>query len=93
MGTPARIVDPREAGLLVRSSNSGTIILPESYRHLGRLNWTKEILCVPGFFGVNEHGHTVLFLVAAQILPDPYWQKRPVQSYMKTGQIVTVSLR
>jgi len=61
MGTPARIVDPREAGLLVRSSNSGTIILPESYRHLGRLNWTKEILCVPGFFGVNEHGHTVLF--------------------------------
>lgn len=61
MGTPARIVDPRKAGLIVCSSSSGMSILPQTYLHLQHLKWTKEVLCVPGFFGADEQGHTVLF--------------------------------
>ncbi|NLZ99454.1 MAG: aspartate kinase [Clostridiaceae bacterium] len=61
MGTPARMVDPRKAGLLVSSSDSKMSILPQTYLLLEHLKWTEEILCVPGFFGVDEQGHTVLF--------------------------------
>ncbi|NMA17391.1 MAG: aspartate kinase [Clostridiaceae bacterium] len=61
MGIPARMVDPRKAGLLVSSSDSRMSILPQTYLHLEHLKWTEEILCVPGFFGIDEQGRTVLF--------------------------------
>jgi aspartate kinase len=81
-GTPARYVDPREAGMLLSEDFGNAQVLPESYSRLASLRDAKEVLIFPGFFGYTLKGQVATFprggsditgsIVAAAVRADVY---------------------
>lgn len=61
MGVRARYVDPRQAGLVLKSQNGMTQILDETYDNLAPLALEEDIIVFPGFFGRTAQGHTLTF--------------------------------
>ncbi|MDR0300409.1 MAG: aspartate kinase [Streptococcaceae bacterium] len=62
-GLTARYVSPREAGLFVSNRPSHAELLPEAYAEIEKLIplAEKEILVIPGFFGVTRSGEICTF--------------------------------
>jgi len=60
-GTPARYVDPKEAGLLLSDDFGNAQVLPDSFRNLASLRDEKEIAIFPGFFGYTKQGEVATF--------------------------------
>lgn len=81
-GTPARYVDPKEAGLLLSDDFGNAQVLPDSFRNLASLRDEKEIAIFPGFFGYTKRGEVATFprggsditgaIVAAAVKADVY---------------------
>lgn len=81
-GTPARYVDPKEAGLLLSDDFGNAQVLPDSFRNLASLRDEKEIVIFPGFFGYTKQGEVATFprggsditgaIVAAAVKADVY---------------------
>ncbi len=60
-GVKAKLVDPRDAGLILSYYSGLTQILPESYDNLSTLASEDELIIFPGFYGRTEEGHTITF--------------------------------
>lgn len=60
-GTPARYINPKEAGLFLTDEPGNARVLPESYLNLYQLRDYNEILIFPGFFGYTKEGKLVTF--------------------------------
>ncbi|MDR0297927.1 MAG: aspartate kinase [Streptococcaceae bacterium] len=62
-GLTARYVSPREAGLFVSNRPSHAELLPEAYAEIEKLIplAEKEILVIPGFFGMTRSGEVCTF--------------------------------
>jgi len=60
-GTPARYVNPRQAGLLLSDEFGNAQVLPESYQNLASLRQSKEVVIFPGFFGYTRDGRLATF--------------------------------
>lgn len=61
LGIRARLVDPRDAGLLLTHRYGVTEILPQTYDRLAPLALDDSIVVFPGFFGRTPEGRTHLF--------------------------------
>lgn len=61
IGTPARYVSPKEAGIMVSDEPGNARLLPESYDNIYKLRNQDEVLIVPGFFGYSKDGDIVTF--------------------------------
>ncbi|MGI6158037.1 MAG: aspartate kinase [Saccharofermentanales bacterium] len=61
LGAPARMVDPRDAGLILESVAGHTEIAPASYDHLAALADACDIVVFPGFYGRTSTGDTIAF--------------------------------
>lgn len=60
-GQKVKLVDPRDAGLILSHRSGVTHIMPESYDNLSTLASEEDIVVFPGFYGVTEEGHTITF--------------------------------
>lgn len=60
-GLMARYIHPKEAGIIVSDEPQNARLLPASYDKLEKLRNQREILVIPGFFGVTEAGQTCTF--------------------------------
>jgi homoserine dehydrogenase len=60
-GIPARVVEPREIGLAAQGDHLESIPTGIDAAALERLWQTYPVLVLPGFYGINAQGHTVLF--------------------------------
>ncbi len=61
IGVKAKLVDPRDAGLILSYYAGLTHILPESYDNLSTLASSEELIIFPGFYGRTEEGNTITF--------------------------------
>ncbi|MDR3190318.1 MAG: aspartate kinase [Lactobacillaceae bacterium] len=61
LGTPARFVDPKEAGMIVDDVARAATLLEASYEQLSQLETGNEILIFPGFFGYTQAGNIATF--------------------------------
>ncbi|MDD4324159.1 MAG: aspartate kinase [Eubacteriales bacterium] len=61
IGVKAKLVDPRDAGLVLSFYSGLTQILPESYDNLSTLASEEELVIFPGFYGLTEEGNTITF--------------------------------
>ncbi|HZK29434.1 MAG TPA: aspartate kinase [Clostridia bacterium] len=61
LGVDARVLDPRDAGLVLAYQSGLTKILPETYDHLAHLSLTESMIIFPGFFGRTREGQTITF--------------------------------
>ena len=60
-GVPARIVEPRDIGLIAEGTPLESTPLSVDVTALGRLWNLYPVLILPGFYGVDIHGSTALF--------------------------------
>ncbi len=60
-GIPARMVEPREIGLTAHGDPLESIPTGIEAAALERLWQSHPVLVLPGFYGTNAQGHTVLF--------------------------------
>ena len=60
-GISARLVEPREIGLTAQGDHLESIPAGIDAAALERLWQTYPVLVLPGFYGINAQGHTVLF--------------------------------
>lgn len=60
-GLKARYIHPKQAGLIVSSEPGNARILPSSYDKIENLRDSKEILIIPGFFGVTRDDQICTF--------------------------------
>ncbi len=61
LGTPARFVDPSEAGIQLTDEPNGASVMETTYEHLNKLHVDREVLVFPGFFGFTAAGDIVTF--------------------------------
>jgi aspartate kinase len=61
LGTDARYLSPRDAGLLLSDDFGNAQLLPESYENLAALRGAKGVTVFPGFFGYTREGAVVTF--------------------------------
>lgn len=62
LGTKARFVDPKEAGLLVAGEPNNASVIEETYDNLGKFKYDdNEKLIFPGFFGFTKDGNIATF--------------------------------
>lgn len=57
----ARYIHPKKAGIIVTSEPGNARILPSSYDRIENLKDSKEILVIPGFFGVTVDNEICTF--------------------------------
>jgi len=60
-GSPAKYVNPGEAGMLLSDDFGNAQVLDESFEKLSSLKGAKEIVIFPGFFGVTKGGEVATF--------------------------------
>ncbi len=60
-GSPAKYVNPGEAGMLLSDEFGNAEVLKESFANLTALKDSKEIVIFPGFFGVTRGGDVATF--------------------------------
>ncbi|MGT2926910.1 aspartate kinase [Streptococcus cuniculipharyngis] len=60
-GLMARYIHPKAAGIIVSSEPQNARLLPASYDKLEELRHAREILVIPGFFGVTEDNQICTF--------------------------------
>lgn len=62
LGTKARFVDPKEAGLIVDGDPDNAIVDPQTYTNLSHFEYSDdEKLIFPGFFGFTIDGNIATF--------------------------------
>src|ERR1700680_2106066 len=61
VGIPARIVEPREIGLIAEGSSLDSAPQEVDAAALDRFWQDYPVLVLPGFYGVDALGHTALF--------------------------------
>ena len=60
-GSPAKYMNPGEAGMLLSDEFGNAEVLEESFANLAALKESKEIVIFPGFFGVTKGGEVATF--------------------------------
>jgi homoserine dehydrogenase len=60
-GIPSRVIDPREIGLIAEGSFSESTPVRVDVAALDRLWNAYPVLVLPGFYGIDSEGRTVLF--------------------------------
>lgn len=60
-GSPAKYVNPGEAGMLLSDEFGNAKVLDESFAKLASLKDSAEIMIFPGFFGVTKDGDVATF--------------------------------
>ncbi|MGM8213361.1 aspartate kinase [Virgibacillus sp. W0430] len=61
LGITAQYINPKEAGIIVRTDPAGAQILPESFTKLYDLRKKSGVLVIPGFFGFTKSGNLATF--------------------------------
>jgi homoserine dehydrogenase len=60
-GIPARVVEPHEVGLIAEGTSLESSPIRVDIAALERLWKIHPVLVLPGFYGIDAHGHTALF--------------------------------
>ncbi|WP_125772345.1 aspartate kinase [Companilactobacillus furfuricola] len=60
-GIPAKFLDPKEAGFMVKGEPNNADILEDTYLNLSKLDLGTKRIVFPGFFGYSEDGSIYTF--------------------------------